>query len=131
MMKCLKCQKEYIPKRIGGLFCGDSCGNSYRQKKKRDEQKKARLVEQGLAVKNPLTESERGLWDILAGLEKTAIELHTILHLPTGHEGRSNIGLQLSSLVVDCKSIADSPVVQDIRVRFEAQQKVEERNKGK
>lgn len=130
-MNCLKCQKEYIPKRVGGLFCSDSCGNSYRQKKKRDEQKKARLVEQGLAVKHPLTEGEQGLWAILSELEKTGIELRTVLNLPVGHEGRADVGPRLARFVGDVVRVADSPVVQEIRARFEVQQMVEEQIKGK
>ncbi|RZK43272.1 MAG: hypothetical protein EOO61_05065 [Hymenobacter sp.] len=131
MMNCQKCQKEYIPKRIGGLFCSVSCGNSYRQQLKRDEQKKAKLVEQGLAIGNPLTEGESSLWAILSELGRRALELNIVLNLPMGHEGRIDIGSKLATFVGDCKRTADNPIVQEIGARMKAQQQVEERNKSK
>ncbi len=131
MIHCLKCQKEYIPKRAGGAFCSVSCGNSYRQQLKRNEQKKARLVEQGLAIEEPLTAGERGLWAILAEVKEKGLELNTILNLPLEHPGRTDIGPKLVKFVGDCKRIGDRPLVQELGVRMRAQQEVEARNKGK
>lgn len=130
-MNCRKCQKEYIPKREGGFFCSDSCGNSYRQQLKRDEQKKARLVEQGKAIKNPLTETEQALWTVLTEVMKRGDELNFTFRLPLEHVGREGIWDKAMAFIGDCKRMIDRPVVQEIEARIKAQQEVDERNKGK
>lgn len=116
---------------MGGLFCSDSCGNSYRQQLKRNAQKKARLVEQGLAVEQTLTEVEQGLWSVLAEVMAGGRELNAVLNLPMNHEGRANIGGRLAKFVGDCKRIGDKPLVQEINARMRALQDVEAKNKGK
>ena len=126
MMNCLKCQKEYIPKRIGGLFCGDSCGNAYRQKKKRDELKKARLVEQGLAVKNPLTEDEQFLWSILSKLGATAIVLDDEAKLP-GDKRPADFGIRLGEFIRHTKAEAQGVRMQEIGARLGAQLEAKKR----
>ncbi len=131
MMNCRKCQKEYIPKREGGFFCSDSCGNSYRQQNKRNELKKTKLVEQGKAVENPLTDAEQELWAILSKLGGTARQLNFIANLPNEDAGRVGFGPRLLSFVTACMDTADNPLVQQIGVRVKAQQEMETRNKDK
>ena len=131
MMNCLKCQKEYIPKRVGGLFCSASCGNSYRQKHKRDELKKARLVEQGLAVEKPLTEMEQGLYIILTELVEKGRELLAILRMPLEDARRKVLGTELGWFVADYLTGIDKPLVREVGVRMEAQRKVEAQIKSK
>ena len=127
MMKCLKCQKEYNPKRSDKLFCGESCGNAYRQQQKRDEQKQARLVEQGEAIKNPVTETEQALWTVLTEVMKRGDELNFIFRLPLEHVGREGIWNNAMAFIGDCKRMIDRPVVQEIEARIKAQQKAEKR----
>lgn len=131
MMKCLKCQKEYIPKRMGGLFCKPSHGNAYRQQLKRDAQKKVKLVGQGLAVEKPLTEGERGLWAILSELVEKGRELNTVLNLPFGDVGRDGVGTALAKFVGDCMRAGDKPLVCEVKARIKAEQEVESQIKSK
>lgn len=126
MMKCLKCQKQYIPKRIGGLFCGDSCGNSYRQKKKRDEQKKAKLVEQGLAVERPLTIEEIVLWDILSMLAGEANQIQVDEALPADKKP-ADLGMRKMRLVSYCKSSAELLEMKSLGIRYQAQKEAKKR----
>ena len=130
-MKCLKCQKEYNPKRSDKLFCGESCGNAYRQQQKRDALKKARLVEQGEAIKNPVTETEQALWTVLTEVMKRGDELNFIFRLPLEHVGREGIWNNAMAFIGDCKRMIDRPVVQEIEARLNEQAKVEARIKDK
>lgn len=131
MMNCRKCQKEYIPKREGGFFCSDSCGNSYRQQLKRDEQKKARLVEQGKAIEKPLTEGEKQLWPVLSELGDNAKYLLLEAEIP-GDKRPADFGIRLGQFLRDCKTNMESPVVKELGVRFQAQQRIDEHtNKSK
>lgn len=128
MMNCQKCQKEYIPKRMGGLFCSVSCGNSYRQQLKRDEQKKAKLVEQGRAVEKPLTEDERQLWSILFVLAVEAKQILLDNELPVGKKP-INIGARTRDLLVNCQTKGESSAMKSLGIRFQAQQEAEKKAK--
>lgn len=115
---------------MGGLFCSVSCGNSYRQQLKRDEQKQARLVEQGFAIKNPLTEDEQFFWHILSRLGDTAIRLDEEAKLP-GDKRPADFGKRLGDFIRETRTEAAGLRMQEIGARLKAQQKKEEGNKSK
>ncbi len=131
MMKCLKCQKEYIPKRMGGLFCKPSHGNAYRQQLKRDEQKKAKLVEQGQAVEKELTAEEVELWSTMLDLSRKARQIMLDRELP---EIPADLPMRIYYVLSGCRQAEESPVMKSIGARFEAQKKArkarEEQNKS-
>jgi hypothetical protein len=129
-MNCQKCQKEYIPKRMGGLFCSVSCGNSYRQQLKRDEQKQARLVEQGLAIEKPLTEEEVQIWSVLVELGKSARQLDEDLQ-KTGNDRPADIGPRLGRIIRQYREQADSELWQQFEARLNKQEEVKKRVSSK
>ena len=102
MMKCLKCQQEYIPKRRGGLFHSVSCGNSYRQQLKRNEQQQAKLIEKGHAVKNPLTKEELELWFFVKGLAATATQIIADRNLQ-GEQRTEELRARVTQFVQECQ----------------------------
>jgi len=130
MMNCQKCQKEYIPKRMGGLFCSVSCGNSYRQQLKRDEQKQARLVEQGLAIEKPLTEEEVQIWSVLVELGKNARQLDEDLQ-KTGNDRPADIGPRIGKIIRQYREQADSELWQQLEARLNKQEEVTKRVSSK
>ena len=137
-MQCRKCQKEYIPKRAGGLFCKPSCGNSYRQKIQRDEQKKVKLVELGQAVERPLTEEEAQLWGIVFVLAVEAKQILLDNELPADKKP-TNIGVRTRTLLVNCQEKGESAMMKSLGIRYQAQleakkraeKALEEQNKSK
>lgn len=134
MMKCLKCQKEYIPKRMGGLFCRPSHGNAYRQQLKRDEQKKAKLVEQGQAVEKELTAEEVELWSTMLDLSRKAKQIMLDNELPADKKP-ADLPVRTYYVMSGCRNAEESAVMKSIGARFEAQEKAkkarEEQNKSK
>ncbi|MDQ2751634.1 MAG: hypothetical protein M3R72_01260 [Bacteroidota bacterium] len=134
MMQCLKCQKKYIPKRLGGLFCSVSCGNSYRQQLKRDEQKKAKLVEQGLAVEKEVTDEEVFIWSVLFVLGIEAKKLLLDNNLPADKKP-TDIAIRTLKLITDCRDKGESAIMKSLGIRIEEYNKAkkaqEEQNKSK
>ncbi|RYE04854.1 MAG: hypothetical protein EOP33_08335 [Rickettsiaceae bacterium] len=130
MMNCQKCQKEYIPKRMGGLFCSVSCGNSYRQQLKRNEQKQARLLEQGLAIEKPLTEEEVQIWSVLVELGKNARQLDEDLQ-KTGNDRPADIGPRIGKIIRQYREQADSKLWQQFEARLNKQEEVTKRVSSK
>lgn len=125
MMKCLKCQKEYNPKRVDGMFCKTSCGNAYRQQQKRNTQKKGKLVELGQAVKKPLTEEEAQLRSLLFGLVEEAKKLLAEKELPADKRP-ADWDERIGAILMNCQATGENELVKGLAVRFEAQQKAEE-----
>lgn len=126
MMKCLKCQKEYNPKRRGGLFCRPSCGNSYRQQLKRNEQLKAKLVEKGYAVKSPLTTEELGLWRLVEELAVAAKQILADRNLPE-EQRPTDLRSRVNQLVEECYSLRESELIMGIASRYRAQEEAAKR----
>lgn len=124
MMNCLKCQKEYNPKRVDGLFCGGSCGNAYRQQKKRDAQRKKKLIELGQAIEKPLTEEESQLRSLLVGLAGNAKKLLGEKALSVDKKP-ADWDERLSTHLMNCQALQENELVRDLTVRFEGQQKAE------
>ena len=129
MMKCLKCQKEYSPKRRGGLFCGDSCGNSYRQQLKRNEQRQAKLIEKGHAVKNPLTKEELELWFFVKGLAATATQIIADNNLQ-GEQRPEDLRARVNQFVQECQEKGASQLMSEMASRYNAQQEAAKRANG-
>ena len=125
-MKCLKCQKEYNPKRRGGLFCSSSCGNSYRQQLKRNEQQKAKLIEKGYAVKSPLTNEELELWRLVEGLAAAAKQILTDMNLPT-EQRPGDLRSRVNQLVKECHDTRESELIIGIASRHRAQEEAAKR----
>lgn len=71
MSQCLKCQKEYIPKRRGGKFCSVSCRVGYHQQ-----------VQRGHSIKNPPTSDEVYLVEKMLAVGKLATKLLQDMSLP-------------------------------------------------
>jgi hypothetical protein len=71
MSECLKCQKEYIPKRRGGKFCSVSCRVGYHQK-----------VQRGHSIVNPPTSDEVYLVEKMLAVGKLASKLVEDMSLP-------------------------------------------------
>lgn len=134
MPKCLKCQNEYNPKRRGGLFCEKSCGNSYRQQLKRNEQQHAKLVEQGHAVKNPLTNEELELWRFVKEVAATAKQILADRNLPD-EQRPADLRSRVNQLVEQCREKGESQLISGIASRYSAQEEAVKRaeadNKGK
>ncbi|MFD2717146.1 hypothetical protein ACFST9_00365 [Hymenobacter monticola] len=134
MPKCLKCQNEYTPKRRGGLFCGDSCGNSYRQQLQRNELQHAKLVEKGHAVKNPLTNEELELWQFVKEVAATAKQILADRNLPD-EQRPADLRSRVNQLVEQCREKGESQLISGIASRYSAQEEAAERaqtdNKGK
>ena len=126
MMICLKCQKEYNPKRRGGLFCSVSCGNSYRQQLKRNEQQKANLVKKGYAVENPLTNEELELWRCIEEVAATAKQILADRNLPV-EQRPENLRFRVNQFVEDCKEKGDSQLISGIASRYRAQEEAAKR----
>ena len=126
MMKCLKCQKEYNPKRSDKLFCGESCGNAYRQQQKRDALKKARLVGEGLAIKNPLTKDEEFLWYALADVANTAMRLTVDAKLPDDKRP-ADFGVRVDAFIEHTRAAIYTGRVREIGARLNEQGKAEKR----
>ena len=126
MMNCLKCQKEYNPKRRGGLFCRPSCGNSYRQQLKRNEQLKAKLVEKGYAVKSPLTNEELELWRLFEGLAVAAKQILADRNLPE-EQRPADLRPRVNQLVKQCHNIGESELIIGIASRYRAQEEAAKR----
>jgi hypothetical protein len=126
MMICLKCQKEYNPKRRGGLFCSVSCGNSYRQQLKRNEQQKANLVKKGYAVENPLTNEELELWRCIEEVAATAKQILADRNLPV-EQRPENLRSRVNQFVEDCKEKGDSQLISRIASRYRAQEEAAKR----
>ena len=126
MSICVKCQKEYNPKRVGGRFCSVSCGNSYRQQRQRDEQKRTQAVTEGYAVERPLTEEELLLWSILLVLGADARRL--LLDYELGVDKRpADMNKRLHTLLWNCQEKANSPMMKQLTIRYEAQQQAQVR----
>lgn len=134
MTKCLKCQKEFTPKRRGGFFCGDSCGNSYRQQLQRNEQQKVKLVEKGHAVKNPLTNEELELWRFVEEVAATAKQILADRNLPDEQRPK-DLRARVNQLVEQCREKGESQLISGIASRYSAQEEAAKRaeayNKGK
>ena len=128
MMKCLKCQKEYIPKRRGGLFHNTSCGNSYRQQLKRNEQQQAKLIEKGHAVKNPLTKEELEFWFFVKGLAATATQILADHNLRV-EQRPEDLRARVNQLVQECQEKGASQLMSEMASRYSAQQEAAERAK--
>ena len=126
MMKCLKCQQEYNPKRRGGLFCRVSCGNSYRQQLKRDEQRKAILVEKGYAVETPLTNEELELWRLVEGLAAAAKQILADRNLPA-EQRPEDLRSRVNQLVKECHDTRESELIIGIASRHRAQEEAAKR----
>jgi hypothetical protein len=126
MMNCLKCQKEYNPKRRGGLFCGVSCGNSYRQQLKRNAQQQAKLVEKGYAVKSPLTTEELELWRLVEGLAATAKQILDDRNLPE-EQRPADLRSRVNQLVKECHHLGESELIMGIVSRHRAQEEAAKR----
>ena len=129
MMKCLKCQQEYNPKRKGGLFCRVSCGNSYRQQLKRDEQQQAVLVEKGFAIKKPLTKEELELWLFVKELAATAKQILADKNLPV-EQRPEDLGSRVKQLVKDCQEKGESQLMSEMASRYSAQEEAAKRAEG-
>jgi len=129
MMKCLKCQKEYTPKRRGGLFHSVSCGNSYRQQLKRNEQQQAKLIEKGHAVKNPLTKEELELWFFVKGLAATATQIIADRNLQ-GEQRTEELRARVTQFVQECQEKGASQLMSEMASRYSAQEAAAERAKG-
>ena len=127
-MKCLKCQQEYSPKRRGGLFHSVSCGNSYRQQLKRNEQQQAKLIEKGHAVKNPLTKEELELWFFVKGLAATATQILTDNNLRV-EQRPEDLRARVNQLVQECQEKGASQLMSEMASRYSAQQEAAERAK--
>ena len=128
MMKCLKCQKEYSPKRRGGLFHSVSCGNSYRQQLKRNEQQQAKLIEKGHAVKNPLTKEELEFWFFVKGLAATATKILADNNLRVDQRPE-DLRARVNQLVQECQEKGASQLMSEMASRYSAQQEAAERAK--
>ena len=126
MMNCLKCQKEYNPKRRGGLFCKVSCGNSYRQQRKRNEQQKAKLIEKGYAVQSPLTNEELELWRLVEGLAAAAKQILADRNLPE-EQRPADLRSRVNQLVEECHSLGKSELIMGIASRYRAQEEAAKR----
>jgi hypothetical protein len=126
MTKCLKCQKEFTPKRRGGFFCGDSCGNSYRQQLKRNENQKAKLVEKGHAVKNPLTNEELELWRFVTGVAAAAKQILADRNLPD-EQRPGDLRSRVNQLVEQCQEKGESQLISEIASRYSAQEEAAKR----
>lgn len=129
MMKCLKCQKGYSPKRRGGLFCSVSCGNSYRQQLKRNEQQKAKLVEKGYAVKNPLTNEELELWRLVEGLAATAKQILADKNLPI-EQRPEDLRSRVNQFVQECQEKGECQLISEMASRYRAQEEAAKRAEG-
>ena len=129
MMKCLKCQQEYIPKRRGGLFHNTSCGNSYRQQLKRNEQRQAKLIEKGHAVKNPLTKEELELWFFVKGLAATATQIIADNNLQ-GEQRPEDLRARVNQFVQECQEKGASQLMSEMASRYNAQQEAAKRANG-
>ena len=129
MMKCLKCQKEYSPKRRGGLFHNTSCGNSYRQQLKRNEQQQAKLIEKGHAVKNPLTKEELELWFFVKGLAATATQIIADRNLQ-GEQRTEDLRARVNQFFQECQEKGASQLMSEMASRYSAQEAAAERAKG-
>ena len=128
MMKCLKCHKEYSPKRRGGLFHSVSCGNSYRQQLKRNEQQQAKLIEKGHAVKNPLTKEELEFWFFVKGLAATATKLLADNNLRV-EQRPVDLLTRVHQLVQECQEKGASQLMSEMASRYSAQEAAAERAK--
>jgi len=128
MMKCLKCQQEYSPKRRGGLFCRVSCGNSYRQQLQRNEQQQAKLIEKGHAVKNPLTKEELELWFFVKGLAATATQILADHNLRV-EQRPVDLFSRVRQFVQECQEKGASQLMSEMASRYSAQQEAAERAK--
>ena len=128
-MKCLKCQQEYSPKRRGGLFCRVSCGNSYRQQLKRNEQQQAKLIEKGHAVKNPLTKEELEFWFFVKGLAATATQILADNNLQ-GEQRPEDLRARVNQLFQDCQEKGASQLMSEMASRYGAQEEAAKRAKG-
>ena len=129
MMKCLKCQQEYSPKRRGGLFCRVSCGNSYRQQLKRNEQQQAKLIEKGHAVKNPLTKEELEFWFFVKGLAATATQILADKNLRV-EQRPEDLRSRVNQLVQECQEKGESQLMSEMASRYGAQEEAAKRAKG-
>ena len=129
MMKCLKCQQEYSPKRGGGLFCRVSCGNSYRQQLKRNEQQQAKLIEKGHAVKDPLTKEELELWFFVKGLVTTATQILADHNL-RAEQRPVDLLSRVHQLVQECQEKGESQLMSEMASRYSAQEEAAKRAKG-
>lgn len=128
-MKCLKCQKEYNPKRRGGLFCSVSCGNSYRQQLKRNEQQRNNLVKKGYAVENPLTNEELELWRFVEELAAMAKQILADRNLPV-EKRPENLRSRVNQFVKDCHEKGESQLISGIASRYRAQEEAAKRALG-
>jgi hypothetical protein len=126
MTKCLKCQIDYNPKRQGGFFCGDSCGNSYRQQLKRNEAQKAKLVEKGHAVKNPLTDEELELWRFVEGVAATAKQILADKNLPA-EQRPEDLRSRVNQFVEACQEKGESQLIREMASRYRAQEEAAKR----
>jgi hypothetical protein len=125
---CAKCQKEYNPKRIGGRFCSVSCGNSYRQQLKRNGQKEVKAIREGYAIEKPLTNEEQILWSILFVLGVDAKRILADNELAVDKRP-ADIGTRIRTLLLNCQDKANSPMMKELSIRYEAQKEAEKRLK--
>lgn len=126
MTKCLKCQTEFTPKRRGGFFCGDSCGNSYRQQLQRNEQQKTKLVEKGHAVKNPLTNEELELWRFVEAVAATAKQILADNNLPAEQRPK-DLRARVNQLFAQCQEQGESQLIIGMASRYSAQEEAAKR----
>jgi hypothetical protein len=105
MSECLKCKKEYIPKRQGGKFCSTNCRVAYNQKVKR-----------GYAIPNPPASDEAYLSEKLALVGRLATPLADAIGLSI--EARPNdFQQQVNDLIRYCATFSDNSVIDGVQRR--------------
>jgi predicted amidophosphoribosyltransferase len=97
--QCLKCGKDYEPKRRGGKFCSTSCRVVQHQ-----------LVKKGKAWTNPKSGDEQYLANKLEAVGRSSVEaLAQVKGMPI-EEGFA----QLKALVEGWTRVADNSIIQNI-----------------
>lgn len=105
MSECLKCNKEYIPKRRGGKFCSVSCRVGYHQQ-----------VQRGHSIQNPPTGDEVYLAEKMMAVAGMAARLVEDMNLPK-EQRPADLFTRSKELASFFVSFANNSIVHSIQHR--------------